>query len=71
MCSEENLYASYAIHAPLENDSCTDIPPSRPKEPLIIDPGSSRYYYWLFVITIPVMYNWIIIIARFSDPYVI
>ncbi|XP_023655157.2 cyclic nucleotide gated channel subunit alpha 1a [Paramormyrops kingsleyae] len=35
-----------------------------PKELLVIDPGSSRYYYWLFVITIPVMYNWIIIIAR-------
>ncbi|XP_062239538.1 cGMP-gated cation channel alpha-1 [Platichthys flesus] len=35
-----------------------------PKEISVIDPASNTYYYWLFVITIPVMYNWTLIIAR-------
>ncbi|XP_039608831.1 cyclic nucleotide-gated channel rod photoreceptor subunit alpha [Polypterus senegalus] len=34
------------------------------KEILIIDPAGNLYYNWLFVITMPVMYNWTIIIAR-------
>lgn len=30
----------------------------------MIDPASNTYYYWLFIITLPVMYNWTFIIAR-------
>uniref|UniRef100_W5N295 Cyclic nucleotide gated channel subunit alpha 1b n=1 Tax=Lepisosteus oculatus TaxID=7918 RepID=W5N295_LEPOC len=37
----------------------------RPKKELyIIDPAGNMYYNWLFVITMPVMYNWTMIIAR-------
>ncbi|XP_034019952.1 cyclic nucleotide-gated channel rod photoreceptor subunit alpha isoform X2 [Thalassophryne amazonica] len=35
-----------------------------PKEITVIDPAGNTYYYWLFVITLPVMYNWTLIIAR-------
>ncbi|KAG2465817.1 CNG3 protein, partial [Polypterus senegalus] len=38
--------------------------PEPKKEILIIDPAGNLYYNWLFVITMPVMYNWTIIIAR-------
>ncbi|XP_006629908.1 cyclic nucleotide-gated channel rod photoreceptor subunit alpha [Lepisosteus oculatus] len=34
------------------------------KELYIIDPAGNMYYNWLFVITMPVMYNWTMIIAR-------
>uniref|UniRef100_A0A671VUS7 Cyclic nucleotide gated channel subunit alpha 1 n=1 Tax=Sparus aurata TaxID=8175 RepID=A0A671VUS7_SPAAU len=30
----------------------------------VIDPAGNTYYYWLAIITIPVMYNWTFIIAR-------
>lgn len=30
----------------------------------MVDPAGNTYYYWLFIITIPVMYNWTLIIAR-------
>ncbi|TMS01058.1 cGMP-gated cation channel alpha-1 [Larimichthys crocea] len=35
-----------------------------PKEISAVDPASNSYYYWLAIITIPVMYNWTLIIAR-------
>ena len=35
-----------------------------PKEITAIDPAGNTYYYWLAIITIPVMYNWTFIIAR-------
>nr|XP_023697561.1 cGMP-gated cation channel alpha-1 [Paramormyrops kingsleyae] len=35
-----------------------------PKEIYVTDPASNRYYHWLIVITMPVMYNWTLIIAR-------
>ncbi|KAF3837581.1 hypothetical protein F7725_005045 [Dissostichus mawsoni] len=35
-----------------------------PKEVTIVDPASNLYYHWLGLITIPVMYNWTLIIAR-------
>uniref|UniRef100_A0A8B9GVB7 Cyclic nucleotide gated channel subunit alpha 1b n=1 Tax=Astyanax mexicanus TaxID=7994 RepID=A0A8B9GVB7_ASTMX len=35
-----------------------------PKEITVIDPAGNTYYNWLFVITCPVMYNWVLIIAR-------
>lgn len=35
-----------------------------PKEIQAVDPATNTYYYWLFIITIPVMYNWTLIIAR-------
>ncbi|XP_070711375.1 cyclic nucleotide-gated channel alpha-1 [Pempheris klunzingeri] len=35
-----------------------------PKEISVIDPAGNTYYHWLAVITIPVMYNWTLIIAR-------
>ncbi|NWJ00822.1 CNG3 protein, partial [Crypturellus undulatus] len=34
------------------------------KEIFIIDPAGNMYYHWLFCITMPVMYNWTMIIAR-------
>ncbi|XP_058526119.1 cGMP-gated cation channel alpha-1 isoform X2 [Ochotona princeps] len=34
------------------------------KEVMIIDPSGNTYYNWLFCITLPVMYNWTMIIAR-------
>ncbi|XP_074479782.1 cyclic nucleotide-gated channel alpha-1-like [Sebastes fasciatus] len=37
-----------------------------PKEITVIDPAGNTYYHWLGVITIPVMYNWTLIIARAS-----
>ncbi|XP_008296948.1 cyclic nucleotide gated channel subunit alpha 1a [Stegastes partitus] len=36
----------------------------KPKELFVINPASNLYYNWLFVITVPVMYNWTMIIAR-------
>ncbi|CAL9700196.1 unnamed protein product [Knipowitschia caucasica] len=35
-----------------------------PKELFVINPAGNLYYNWLFIITIPVMYNWTMIIAR-------
>ncbi|XP_073093760.1 cyclic nucleotide-gated channel alpha-1 isoform X4 [Manis javanica] len=34
------------------------------KEIKVIDPSGNIYYQWLFCITLPVMYNWTMIIAR-------
>ncbi|CAM5108923.1 unnamed protein product [Eretmochelys imbricata] len=34
------------------------------KDLFVIDPSGNLYYYWLFCITLPVMYNWTMIIAR-------
>ncbi|XP_026641167.1 cGMP-gated cation channel alpha-1 [Microtus ochrogaster] len=34
------------------------------KEVVIIDPSGNTYYNWLLCITLPVMYNWTMIIAR-------
>lgn len=36
----------------------------RPKELFVINPAGNLYYNWLFIITVPVMYNWTMIIAR-------
>ncbi|XP_068445525.1 cyclic nucleotide gated channel subunit alpha 1a [Clinocottus analis] len=36
------------------------------KELFVINPAGNLYYNWLFIITLPVMYNWIMIIARAS-----
>ncbi|XP_068177968.1 cyclic nucleotide gated channel subunit alpha 1a isoform X2 [Antennarius striatus] len=36
----------------------------KPKEIFVINPAGNLYYNWLFIITIPVMYNWTMIIAR-------
>jgi hypothetical protein len=33
---------------------------------VVIDPSGNTYYNWLFCITLPVMYNWTMIIARFE-----
>ncbi|XP_006872736.1 PREDICTED: cGMP-gated cation channel alpha-1 [Chrysochloris asiatica] len=34
------------------------------KEVMVIDPSGNTYYNWLFCITLPVMYNWTMVIAR-------
>nr|XP_033814898.1 cGMP-gated cation channel alpha-1 [Geotrypetes seraphini] len=34
------------------------------KDIFVIDPAGNLYYNWLFCITVPVMYNWTMIIAR-------
>nr|XP_046235206.1 cyclic nucleotide gated channel subunit alpha 1a [Scatophagus argus] len=36
----------------------------KPKELFVLNPAGSLYYNWLFIITLPVMYNWTMIIAR-------
>ncbi|KAI9531649.1 cGMP-gated cation channel alpha-1 [Dissostichus eleginoides] len=38
----------------------------KPKEIFILNPAGNLYYNWLLVITVPVMYNWTMIIARAS-----
>lgn len=41
---------------------------SRPKKEIyVIDPSGNAYYNWLFCITMPVMYNWTMIIARWPS----
>ncbi|XP_061524565.1 cGMP-gated cation channel alpha-1 [Phycodurus eques] len=35
-----------------------------PQEITVVDPAGDAYYHWLFIITLPVMYNWTLIIAR-------
>ncbi|CAJ1052287.1 LOW QUALITY PROTEIN: cyclic nucleotide-gated channel rod photoreceptor subunit alpha-like [Xyrichtys novacula] len=35
-----------------------------PKELFVFNPAGTLYYNWLFIITLPVMYNWTMIIAR-------
>uniref|UniRef100_A0A3P8TM64 Cyclic nucleotide gated channel subunit alpha 1a n=1 Tax=Amphiprion percula TaxID=161767 RepID=A0A3P8TM64_AMPPE len=37
---------------------------NKPKELFVINPAGNLYYNWLFIITMPVMYNWTMIIAR-------
>lgn len=37
---------------------------------MVIDPSGNTYYNWLFCITLPVMYNWTMIIARFLHIFV-
>ncbi|CAL8378467.1 unnamed protein product, partial [Boreogadus saida] len=37
-----------------------------PKEIKVIDPAGNTYYHWLAIVTLPVMYNWTLIIARAS-----
>lgn len=32
---------------------------------MVIDPSGNVYYNWLFCITLPVMYNWTMVIARY------
>nr|XP_057924347.1 cyclic nucleotide-gated channel rod photoreceptor subunit alpha [Doryrhamphus excisus] len=34
------------------------------REITVMDPAGNGYYHWLFIITVPVMYNWTVIIAR-------
>ncbi|KAM8879762.1 cyclic nucleotide gated channel subunit alpha 1a isoform 1-T3 [Spinachia spinachia] len=36
----------------------------KPKELFVINPAGNLYYNWLFIIALPVMYNWTMIIAR-------
>ncbi|XP_063740274.1 cyclic nucleotide gated channel subunit alpha 1a isoform X2 [Eleginops maclovinus] len=38
----------------------------KPKEIFILNPAGNLYYNWLLVITLPVMYNWTMIIVRAS-----
>lgn len=40
------------------------VPGFSPKEVTVFNPAGNTYYYWLLIITIPVMYNWTLIIAR-------
>uniref|UniRef100_A0A8C6YZA5 Cyclic nucleotide gated channel subunit alpha 1 n=1 Tax=Nothoprocta perdicaria TaxID=30464 RepID=A0A8C6YZA5_NOTPE len=51
------IFALYNIN----NNSNKD---EKKKEIFIIDPAGNMYYHWLFCITMPVMYNWTMIIAR-------
>ncbi|KAJ1215021.1 hypothetical protein NDU88_002631 [Pleurodeles waltl] len=47
-----------------EKDKDKDKKDEPKKEVFVIDPSGNTYYNWLFCITMPVMYNWTMIIAR-------
>ncbi|XP_006894223.1 PREDICTED: cGMP-gated cation channel alpha-1 [Elephantulus edwardii] len=47
-----------------EDDKGKDKKEEVKKEVMVIDPSGNTYYNWLFCITLPVMYNWTMIIAR-------
>uniref|UniRef100_A0A3Q2YBR6 Cyclic nucleotide gated channel subunit alpha 1a n=1 Tax=Hippocampus comes TaxID=109280 RepID=A0A3Q2YBR6_HIPCM len=45
-----------------EKEKDTDV--DKPKDIFVINPAGNLYYNWLFIVTLPVMYNWTMIIAR-------
>ncbi|XP_072475375.1 cyclic nucleotide-gated channel alpha-1 [Notamacropus eugenii] len=47
-----------------KDDQNKDKKENEKKEIMVIDPAGNTYYNWLFCITLPVMYNWTMIIAR-------
>ncbi|KAM9818510.1 cyclic nucleotide gated channel subunit alpha 1a [Syngnathus typhle] len=47
---------------PNEKEKEKDV--DKPKEIFVINPAGNIYYNWLFIVTLPVMYNWTMIIAR-------
>ncbi|XP_068961130.1 cyclic nucleotide-gated channel alpha-1 [Petaurus breviceps papuanus] len=47
-----------------KEDQNKDKKENEKKEITVIDPAGNTYYNWLFCITLPVMYNWTMIIAR-------
>ncbi|XP_053433718.1 cGMP-gated cation channel alpha-1 [Nycticebus coucang] len=47
-----------------KEEKSTEKEEEQKKEVMVIDPSGNTYYNWLFCITIPVMYNWTMIIAR-------
>ncbi|XP_004469815.2 cyclic nucleotide-gated channel alpha-1 [Dasypus novemcinctus] len=47
-----------------KEDKSKDKKEEEKKEVMVIDPSGNIYYNWLFCITLPVMYNWTMIIAR-------
>ncbi|NXF65670.1 CNG3 protein, partial [Ciccaba nigrolineata] len=47
-----------------ENKENKENKEEKKKDIFIIDPAGNMYYNWLFCITMPVMYNWTMIIAR-------
>uniref|UniRef100_A0A8C8REC8 Cyclic nucleotide gated channel subunit alpha 4 n=1 Tax=Pelusios castaneus TaxID=367368 RepID=A0A8C8REC8_9SAUR len=48
----------------------TALPPSRSSPPRawILDPSGDLFYWWLNIMVIPVMYNWIILVLRSCFP---
>ncbi|XP_007957642.1 cyclic nucleotide-gated cation channel alpha-3 [Orycteropus afer afer] len=36
----------------------------RKKEAMMVDPSSNMYYHWLTIITVPVFYNWCLLVCR-------
>ncbi|KAK9540405.1 hypothetical protein VZT92_002859 [Zoarces viviparus] len=47
-----------------EKEKQKEMDKDKPKELFVINPAGNLYYNWLFIITLPVMYNWTMIIAR-------
>ncbi|XP_076993248.1 cyclic nucleotide-gated channel alpha-1 [Tamandua tetradactyla] len=47
-----------------KEDKSKDKKEEEKKEVMVIDPSGNTYYHWLFCITLPVMYNWTMVIAR-------
>ncbi|XP_074760854.1 cyclic nucleotide-gated channel alpha-1 [Athene noctua] len=47
-----------------ENKEDKENKEEKKKDVFVIDPAGNMYYNWLFCITMPVMYNWTMIIAR-------
>ncbi|XP_051940897.1 cyclic nucleotide gated channel subunit alpha 1a [Hippocampus zosterae] len=46
------------------NEKEKDKDVDKPKDIFVINPAGNLYYNWLFIVTLPVMYNWTMIIAR-------
>ncbi|XP_019382185.1 PREDICTED: cGMP-gated cation channel alpha-1 [Gavialis gangeticus] len=51
-------------HKTKEKDKEKNKDKEKKKDIFIVDPAGNMYYNWLFCITMPVMYNWTMIIAR-------
>lgn len=37
---------------------------SRKKDTAVVDPSSNMYYRWLTLISLPVFYNWCLLVCR-------
>ena len=40
----------------------------RKKKVFVVDPASNKYYRWLMVVTVPILYNWCLLICRYVFP---
>lgn len=64
LCSSKFVMCILRLYLNLFS-SCLSL--RKKKDIFIIDPAGNMYYNWLFCITMPVMYNWTMIIARWGS----